>query len=71
MFRNLRPLAPYLRKYRTTFYIGAFCVLCNNTVWILFPMVIRDAVRDLNTHVTRQTLLKYSLFLLAIKPSPI
>src|SRR6516162_910538 len=66
MFRNLRPLAPYLRKYRTTFYIGALCVLCNNTVWILFPMVIRDAVRDLNTHVTRQTLLKYSLYLLAI-----
>src|SRR5215472_3509131 len=66
MFRNLHPLAPYLRKYRTTFYIGALCVLCNNTVWILFPMVIRDAVRDLNTHVTRQTLLKYSLYLLAI-----
>src|SRR5215469_7811462 len=66
MFRNLRPLAPYLRKYSTTFYIGALCVLCNNTVWILFPMVIRDAVRDLNTHVTRQTLLKYSLYLLAI-----
>src|SRR5215469_15418062 len=66
MFKNLRPLAPYLRKYSTTFYIGALCVLCNNTVWILFPMVIRDAVRDLNTHVTRQTLLKYSLYLLAI-----
>jgi ATP-binding cassette subfamily B protein len=46
--------------------MGALCVLCNNTVWILFPMVIRDAVRDLNTHVTRQTLLKYSLYLLAI-----
>ena len=66
MFKNLRPLAPYLRKYRTTFYIGALCVLCNNCVWILFPMVIRDAVRDLNTHVTVHTLLKYSLYLLAI-----
>ena len=66
MFKNLRPLAPYLRKYRATFYIGALCVLCNNTVWILFPMVIRDAVRDLNTHVTVHTLLKYSLYLLAV-----
>src|SRR6516162_6614998 len=66
MFRNLRPLAPYLRKYSTTFYIGALCVLCNNTVWILFPMVIRDAVRDLNTQVTVHTLLKYSLYLLAV-----
>jgi ATP-binding cassette subfamily B multidrug efflux pump len=66
MFSNLRPLFPYLRKYRTTFYIGALCVLCHNAVWILFPMVIRDAVRDLNTHVTTQTLLKYSLYLLAV-----
>jgi len=66
MFSNLRPLIPYLRKYRRTYYVGALCVLCHNAVWILFPMVIRDAVRDLNTHVTTQTLLKYSLYLLAV-----
>src|SRR5271157_820188 len=66
MFKNLRPLAPYLRKYRSTFYIGAFCVLCNNAVWILFPMVIRDAVRDLNTHISVPTLRKYALYLLAV-----
>ncbi len=66
MFKNLRPLAPYLRKYRTTFYIGALCVLCNNLVWILFPMVIRNAVRDLNTHISVPTLRKYALYLLAI-----
>ena len=28
MFKNLRPLFPYLRKYRATFVIGALCVLC-------------------------------------------
>ena len=66
MFKNLRPLSPYLRKYRTTFYIGALCVLCNNLVWILFPMVIRDAVRDLNTHISVPTLRKYALYLLAV-----
>jgi ATP-binding cassette, subfamily B, multidrug efflux pump len=66
MFKNLRPLAPYLRKYRTTFYIGALCVLCNNLVWILFPLVIRNAVRDLNTHISVPTLRKYALYLLAI-----
>ncbi len=66
MFKNLRPLAPYLRKYRITFYIGALCVLCNNLVWILFPMVIRNAVRDLNTHISIPTLRKYALYLLAI-----
>jgi len=66
MFKTLRPLTPYLKKYRTTFVIGGLCVLCNNCIWILFPLVIRNAVQALNTEVTRQNLLKYSLYLLAV-----
>ncbi len=66
MFTNLSPLFPYLRKYRPTFWIGALCVLCNNGVWILFPLVIRRAIDDLNLGVTRHKLLTYSALLLAI-----
>ena len=66
MFRNLRPLAPYLRKYRKTFWIGALCVLCNNGVWILFPLVIRRAIDDLNKEVNVQKLLFYAGALLAV-----
>jgi ATP-binding cassette subfamily B protein len=66
MFKNLRPLFPYLRKYRTTFWIGALCVLCNNMVWILFPLVIRQAIDDLNTGVTIHKLWIASLKLLAV-----
>ena len=66
MFKNLRPLFPYLRKYRSTFGIGALCVLCNNGVWILFPLVIRRAIDDLNQGVTRHKLLTYSALLLAV-----
>ena len=66
MFKNLRPLFPYLRKYRSTFWIGALCVLCNNGVWILFPLVIRRAIDDLNQGVTRHKLLTYSALLLAV-----
>ena len=66
MFKNLRPLFPYLRKYRSTFGIGALCVLCNNGVWILFPLVIRRAIDDLNQGVTRHKLLTYSAMLLAV-----
>ena len=54
--QQLRPLFPYLRKYRTTFLIGALCVLFNNGVWILFPLVIRRAIDDLNRGVTRHKL---------------
>jgi ATP-binding cassette, subfamily B, multidrug efflux pump len=66
MFKNLRPLFPYLRKYRTTFVIGALCVFCNNGVWILFPLVIRRAIDDLNQGVTRHKLLTYAVMLLAV-----
>jgi ATP-binding cassette subfamily B multidrug efflux pump len=74
MFQNLRPLLPYLRKYRATYVIGALCVLCNNGIWILFPLVIRRAIDVLNTGLgqrkdpalIRHDLLIYSLLLLAI-----
>jgi ATP-binding cassette, subfamily B, multidrug efflux pump len=66
MFKNLSPLFPYLRKYRLTFWVGALCVLCNNGVWILFPLVIRRAIDDLNLGVTRHKLLTYSALLLAV-----
>jgi ATP-binding cassette, subfamily B, multidrug efflux pump len=66
MLKNLRPLLPYLRKYRVTYWIGAICVLCNNCVWILFPLVIRWAINDLNRSVTVPKLLTYSGYLLAV-----
>jgi ATP-binding cassette subfamily B protein len=66
MFKNLSPLFPYLRKYRSTFIIGGLCVLCNNGIWILFPLIIRRAIDDLNLGVTRHKLLTYSLLLLAV-----
>ena len=66
MLTNLRPLVPYLRKYRATYVIGALCVLCNNGIWILFPLVIKKAIDDLNLGVTRHKLLTYALLLLAI-----
>ena len=66
MFKNLSPLFPYLRKYQLTFWIGALCVVCNNGIWILFPLVIRRAIDDLNLGVTRHKLLTYSALLLAV-----
>jgi len=66
LFSNLRPLVPYLRRYRATFWIGAICVLCNNGVWILFPLVIRRAIDDLNREVNVHKLLFYALALLAV-----
>ena len=64
--KSLRPLFPYLKKYRLSFAVGMICVLCNNGVWILFPQVIRRAVDDLHLGVTRDKLWIYALLLLAV-----
>ncbi len=64
--KNLRPLVPYLKKYRRGFILGTVCVFLTNGIWILFPQVIRRAVDDLNTGVTRQKLLTFALLLVGI-----
>ncbi len=56
MFSNLRPLFPYMKKYWRGFAFGSICVLFNNGIWILFPLVIRNAIDDLNRGVTREKL---------------
>jgi len=66
MFKSLRPLFPYLRKYQGPYWFGAVCVLFNNGVWILFPLIIKRAIDDLNQGVTRHKLLTYALLLLAV-----
>jgi ATP-binding cassette subfamily B protein len=64
--KNLRPLIPYLERYRSGLFWGGLCVLFNNGIWILFPQVIRRAINDLHSGVTRQKLLTYSLAILTI-----
>ena len=64
--KSLRPLFPYLQKYRMSYVVGTLCVFLNNGIWILFPQIIRRAVDDLHLGVTRQKLLTYSLLLLAV-----
>ncbi len=63
---RLRPLVPYVKRHRAAFLLGGLCVLLNNGVWVLFPQVIRRAINDLNSGVTRQKLLIYSLLIVAI-----
>ena len=64
--KSLRPLFPYLRKYRGSYFIGTICVFINNGVWILFPLVLRHAVDGLQAGVTREKLLTYSLELMGV-----
>ncbi len=64
--KNLRPLLPYLKRYRWAYAFGTLCVLLTNGIWILFPLVIGRAADDLHMGVTRHKLLVYAGWLLAI-----
>jgi ATP-binding cassette, subfamily B, multidrug efflux pump len=64
--KSLRPLIPYLKKYRWHYAFGTACVFLTNGIWILFPLVIGKAADDLNEGVTRHKLLVYAGLLLAI-----
>jgi ATP-binding cassette, subfamily B, multidrug efflux pump len=47
--KNLRPLLPYLKKYRGAFALGGLCVLLMNGIWVLFPQVIQFTIDDLSS----------------------
>jgi ATP-binding cassette subfamily B multidrug efflux pump len=67
MGKNLRPLFPYLKRYRWTLFWGGITVLFNNGLWVLSPQVVRRAVDDLNLHgVTHSKILVYSLLLVGL-----
>src|SRR5499427_5191777 len=64
--KSLRPLIPYLKRYRWAYTLGTACVFLHNGIWVLFPLVLGKASDDLNQGVTRHKLLVYAGLLLAI-----
>jgi ATP-binding cassette subfamily B multidrug efflux pump len=66
LLKSLRPLLPYLKRYRWGFAAGTLCVLLTNGIWILFPLVLGKAADDLHEGVTRHKLFLYAAVLLAI-----
>jgi len=64
--KSLRPLLPYLKRYRWAYIAGTVCVFLTNGIWILFPKVLGRAADDLNGGVTKHKLLIYAGLLLAV-----
>ncbi len=64
--KSLRPLLPYVKRYRWGYVFGTATVLLTNGTWILFPLVLGKAADDLHQGVTRHKLLVYAGLLIAI-----
>jgi ATP-binding cassette subfamily B protein len=58
--RQIRPLYPYLRRYRGRYALGFLTLLGNNAVWVVVPMVMRAAVDSLTSALSRERILFYA-----------
>ncbi|MGB7198519.1 MAG: ABC transporter ATP-binding protein, partial [Acidobacteriaceae bacterium] len=66
MLENLRPLFPYMRRYRRGFLLGGFFAVCSNAIWVMFPEVIRRAIDDMTKHLSYRGILFYAGILVAV-----
>ena len=67
MFDLLKPLLPYMRRYKSGYAWGGVAVVLNNAIWIFFPLIIGHATDDLARNgVTRHKLLTYAGILIGI-----
>ena len=66
MLENLRPLFPYIRRYRRDFLLGGVVVLLSNTFKIMIPLVIGRSITDLNHGVTKQAVLHLAIMLVGL-----
>lgn len=63
---QVRPLLPYLNRYRTRTLAGLLCLIAENAVRTAFPLVLAGAVDSLLADGARQTLLLFGGALLGI-----
>ncbi len=64
--KSMRPLVPYLKRYRWGLLFGAICVVLSNGAWARLPKVIGDAAQSLESGVTRHKLLVFALYVLGL-----
>ncbi len=64
--KSMRPLVPYLKRYRWGLLTGAICVVLSNGAWARLPKVIGDAAQSLESGVTRHKLLAFAFYVLGL-----
>jgi ATP-binding cassette subfamily B multidrug efflux pump len=62
----VRRLLPYVLRYRRAFVLGLTCVLVTTAIQLLSPWILKHAIDDLNSSVTRQKLAMYAGLLLGV-----
>jgi len=60
---NLKSLKKYFIRYKTKIFWGILFILISNAFSTYIPIVIKDAINDLNHSLIQQTLIKYGLLI--------
>ncbi len=66
MLERLKPLVPYLRRYRKNLAWGGVAVILYNTIKVLIPIVIGHAIDDMQHGITEAKVVHHTLRLLVI-----
>jgi len=64
--KSMRPLLPYLKRYRWGFVVGAICIVLSNGAQAGLPRVIGNAAQSLASGVDRHKLLIFTLQVLGL-----
>ena len=66
MLPAFRRLLPFIDRYRRQFFVGLICVVVTTAIQLLSPWVLKYAIDDLTSGVTRAKLSFYAAALLGI-----
>jgi ATP-binding cassette subfamily B protein len=66
MFRDLRPLFGYMRRYRWGYLWGTLSCIGTNTIAVQMPQVLKYAIDDMRQGTTRQRILLFAGLLVLI-----
>ncbi|MEE8201127.1 MAG: ABC transporter ATP-binding protein [Candidatus Acidoferrales bacterium] len=67
LWQQLRPLLPYLRRYRRPIWTGLLFLVLTNLASVVSPLIIRAAINSIESGTpTRQALLTYAGLLLLV-----
>jgi ATP-binding cassette, subfamily B, multidrug efflux pump len=66
ILKSMRPLLPYLKRYRWGFVVGAVCIVLSNGAQAGLPLVIGNAAQSLASGVNRHSLLIFTLQVLGL-----
>jgi len=63
--KRLRPLVPYLKRYRMGLFWGGVSVIFSNAFALVIPQLMGAAAQDMQQRVTREKIVHFALLLVA------